>query len=81
MVPLVATVNLAIDEGKLTFNPFSSVVPVRDDEDERDAFSEDDMALIRENLHRLRESDQLLVRVLATTGVRRGEASRSTAKS
>ncbi len=74
MVPLVATVNLAIDEGKLTFNPFSSVVPVRDDEDERDAFSEDDMALIRENLHRLRESDQLLVRVLATTGVRRGEA-------
>ena len=74
MVPLIATVNLAIDEGKLTFNPFSSVVPVRDDEDERDPFTEDDMALMRANLHRLSESDQLLVRLLATTGVRRGEA-------
>jgi len=74
MVPLVATVNLAIAEGKLQFNAFSSVVPVRDDEDERDPFTEDDMALMRANLHRLSESDQLLVRVLATTGVRRGEA-------
>jgi integrase len=74
MVPLVATVNLAIDEGKLTFNPFSGVVPKRDDEDERDAFTEDDTALMRANLHRLSESDQLLVRLLATTGVRRGEA-------
>jgi integrase len=74
MVPLIATVNLAIDEGKQTFNPFSSVVPVRDDEDERDAFNDDDMKLIRANLHRLSENDQLLVRVLATTGMRRGEA-------
>jgi len=74
MVPLVATVNLAIDEGKLSFNPFSSVVPVCDDEDEREAFSEDDMALMRANLHRLSENDQLLIRILATTGVRRGEA-------
>ena len=74
MVPLVATVNLAIDEGKLTFNPFSSVVPVCDDEEERDAFTDDDMKLIRANLHLLSESDQLLVRLLATTGVRRGEA-------
>ena len=74
MVPLIATVNLAIDEGKLTFNPFSSVVPVRDDEDERDAFNNDDMKLIRANLHRLSENDQLLVRLVATTGVRRGEA-------
>ena len=74
MVPLVATVNLAIDEGKLTFNPFSGVVPDRDDEDEREAFSDDDMKLIRKNLHRLDKSDQLLVRLLATTGMRRGEA-------
>ena len=51
MVPLVATVNLAIAEGKLQFNAFSSVVPVRDDEDERDPFTEDDMALMRANLH------------------------------
>jgi integrase len=63
-----------IDEGKLTFNPFLPVVPVRDDEDERDAFNDDDMKLIRANLHRLSENDQLLVRVVATTGVRRGEA-------
>jgi integrase len=74
MVPLVATVNLAIDEGKLTFNPFSSVVPVRDDEDERDPFDDDDMALIRANLHKLDKNDQLLVRLVATTGLRRGEA-------
>jgi integrase len=74
LVPLVATVNLAIKHGELKFNPFSSVVPVRDDEDERDAFDEDDMKLIRANLHKLSENDQLLVRLLATTGVRRGEA-------
>jgi integrase len=74
MVPLVATVNLAIDEGKLSFNPFMGVVPVSDDEDERDAFNDDDMKLIRANLHQLSANDQLLVRVLATTGVRRGEA-------
>jgi integrase len=74
MVPLVATVNLAIDEGKLAFNPFSGVVPDRDDEGEREAFDDNDMKLIRANLHRLSESDQLLIRVLATTGMRRGEA-------
>jgi integrase len=74
MVPLVATVNLAIDEGKLTFNPFSGVVPDRDDEDEREAFDDADMKLIRANLHVLSKSDQLLVRLLATTGMRRGEA-------
>ncbi len=74
MVPLVATVNLAIKDGKLTFNPFIGCVPDRDDEDERDAFSDDDMKIIRANLHRLDKSDQLLVRLLATTGMRRGEA-------
>ena len=74
LVPLVATVNLAIEEDELTFNPFSGVVPKRDDEDERDAFDEDDMKLIRANLHKLDKNDQLLVRVVATTGMRRGEA-------
>jgi integrase len=74
MVPLVAAVNLAIDEGKLKFNPFSSVVPDRKDEDERAPFDDDDMKLIRVNLHRLDPNDQLLLRVLATTGMRRGEA-------
>lgn len=75
MVPLVATVNLAIKEGKLTIvNPFSGVIPKRDDEEERDAFNDNDMKLIRANLHRLSKSDQLLVRLLATTGLRREEA-------
>jgi integrase len=74
MVPLIATVNLAIKDGELTFNPFVGCVPDRDDEDERDPFTEDDMALMRRNLHKLDKSDQLLVRLLATTGMRRGEA-------
>jgi integrase len=74
MVPLVATVNLAIEEGKLTFNPFAGCVPDRDDEEERDPFSDDDMKLIRANLRKLTKSDQLLVRLLATTGLRREEA-------
>jgi len=74
MVPLVATVNLAIKDGKLTFNPFQGCIPDRDDEEEREAFSDDDMKLIRANLHKLDANDQLLVRILATTGCRRGEA-------
>ena len=49
-------------------------MPDRDDEDEREAFDEDDMKLIRANLHQLDKNDQLLVRLLATTGMRRGEA-------
>lgn len=75
MVPLVALCNLAIDEGKLTFNPFSGVVGGQGDEsDKRKRFTEDDMKLIRDNLYKLSKEDQLLVRLLATTGVRRGEA-------
>lgn len=74
MVPLVAAVNLAIDEGKLKFNPFSSVVPDRKDEEERAPFDDDDIKKIRANLHKLDANDQLLLRVLATTGMRRGEA-------
>jgi len=74
MVPLVALVGLAIKEGKLTFNPFAGVVPDRDDAERRLPFDDADMILIRGNLHLLSESDQLLLRVLATTGLRRGEA-------
>ncbi len=75
MVPLIALTNLAIDEGKHAgINPFVNCVPDRDDEEERDAFSDDDMNLIRANLHKLSSQDQLLVRVLATTGMDRGEA-------
>jgi integrase len=75
LVPLVATVNLAIKNGELSLNPFHDVVgKAGADSDKRKGFTKDDMALIRANLHRLSESDQLLVRLLATTGARRGEA-------
>ena len=75
MVPLIAIVNLAIDEGKHTgINPFANCVPDREDEEERKPFNDDDMKVIRANLHKLGKSDQLLVRLLATTGMRRGEA-------
>jgi integrase len=49
-------------------------VPKRDDEDERAPFDDDDMKKIRANLDKLEPNDQLLLRVLATTGMRRGEA-------
>lgn len=74
MVPLVAAVNLAIDEGKLKFNPFASVVSNRQDEDERAPFDDADVKKIKANIHKLEPNDQLLLRVLATTGMRRGEA-------
>ncbi len=81
MVPLVAVVNLAIEEGKHRgINPFSSVVPEspvgEDDEDERDAFTDDDVKTIKANLKKLDANDQLLLRIVATTGMRRGEAFR-----
>jgi integrase len=75
LVPLVALCNLAIDEKKLTLNPFKSVVGKQgEDSDKRKRFTDDDMKIMRDNLHRLSKSDQLLVRVLATTGIRRAEA-------
>jgi integrase len=75
MVPLIATVNLAIKDSKhVGVNPFVSCVPDRDDEEERDPFSDDDVKLMKANLRKLDAADQLLVRVLATTGMRRGEA-------
>jgi integrase len=79
MVPLVATVNLAIEHGELgglEINPFGGVVGKAhgEDSDKRQRFTEDDMALMRANLHKLDKNDELLVRVLATTGIRRGEA-------
>jgi integrase len=74
LVPLIATVNLAIGEGKLTFNPFVNCVSNHNDSERRLPFTDDDMVLIRENLHRLDDKDRLLVCLLATTGLRRGEA-------
>ena len=74
MVPLVATVNLAIDDKKLSFNPFQGCIPDWDDEEERDPFSDADMKLIRANMGKLDKNLQMLVRILATTGMRREEA-------
>jgi integrase len=71
---LIAAVNLAIDEGKLKFNPFSKIVRDRDDKARRLPLSEDDIRTLKRNLHLLSESDQLLFRVLATTGMRLSEA-------
>jgi integrase len=75
MVPLVAAVNFAIAEGKHKgINPFEGVVVDLKDSDKRAPFSDGDMKKIRANLHKLDKQDALLLRVLATTGMRRGEA-------
>jgi integrase len=75
IVPLVAAVNLAIAEGKHKgINPFEGIVVDRKDSDKRAPFSDDDMKKIKANLRKLDPNDQLLLRVLATTGMRRGEA-------
>src|SRR3984893_894387 len=71
---LNAAVNLAIDEAKLKFNPFSSIVPERDDKQRRLPLSETDIRNVKRNLDRLDESDRLLFRVLAATGMRLSEA-------
>ena len=79
---LRAAVELAIDEGKLSFNPFAKVVAEGDDELRRKPLTDDDMAVCKQNLtkrsesgrFKLSEFDQLLFRVLACTGMRLGEA-------
>ena len=71
---LNAAVNLAIKESKLTFNPFSSVVPKRDDKQKRLPLSEADIKNAKRELGQLDESDQLLFRLLAATGMRLSEA-------
>jgi integrase len=71
---LRAAVNLAIDEGKLTFNPFANVAPKKGDNLERLPLDDVDMAEANRNLDKLSESDQLLFRLLASTGMRLSEA-------
>jgi integrase len=71
---LTAAVNLAIKEGKLKFNPFSGVVPQRDDAERRLPLSDADIAEAKSKLGKLSDADQLLFRVLATTGMRLSEA-------
>jgi integrase len=71
---LTAAVNLAIDEARLKFNPFSSIVPERDDGERRLPLNEADIRNVKRNLEQLDEGDQLLFRLLAATGMRLSEA-------
>ena len=71
---LRAAVNMAIEDQKLTFNPFQKVVPKAGDGMQKLPLSDEDMELARKKLDRLSSSDQLLWKLLATTGMRLGEA-------
>ena len=71
---LTAAVNLAIKEGRLKFNPFSGVVPQRDDAERRLPLSDADIAEAKCKFDKLSDADALLFRVLATTGMRLSEA-------
>jgi integrase len=71
---LCAACNFGIAEGKLRFNPFAAIASKGDDVTKRLKFTDADMKLIWDNLDSLPASDQLLVRVLASTGMRLDEA-------
>ena len=73
---LTAAVKLEMDnkEPRLKFNPFSGVVPRRDDKNDRLPLDSADMKAIRGGLAGLAKSDQVLLRLLASTGLRLGEA-------
>ena len=71
---LCAACNLAIDENKLSYNPFSGVAKLRDDKLIRVPLDDADMKTCFDNLGALSASDQLLFRVLASTGMRLSEA-------
>jgi integrase len=71
---LTAAINLAVKEDRLKFNPFSGVVPRREDKQARLPLSEADMRQAKRDLAKLDEGDQLLLRLLATTGMRLSEA-------
>lgn len=74
---LRAAVNLAISERKECrswLNPFAGIVPKVRDKTRRLPLSDADMKEIKRNIARLSESDQLLARLLASTGMRLSEA-------
>lgn len=71
---LNAACNLAIKEGRLKFNPFSGIVPKREDKLRRQPLNEADMKNVKRNLDKLAAADQLLLRVLSSTGMRLSEA-------
>jgi integrase len=70
---LRAAVELAIDEGRMTFNAFRNIVPKGDDALRIKPLSDADMEICKKNLSALSEPDRLLFRFLATTGARLGE--------
>ena len=73
---LNAAVNLATSEGRhKSINPFSSIIPEDKDKSRRRMpLSDADVKQIKRNLERLDEPNQLLVRLLASTGMRISEA-------
>jgi integrase len=72
---LNAALNLAIDEGRhKTINPFAAIVPDLKDSQRRLPLKDADIKAVKQNLLRLDKSDQLLVRLLASTGMRLSEA-------
>jgi integrase len=71
---LGAACNLAIKEGNLKFNPFVSITPKRDDSEVRLPLDDANMKAIKRELHRIDKSDQVLLRLLACTGMRLSEA-------
>jgi integrase len=74
---LRAAVNVAVEDQKLSFNPFQKVVPRLDDGLQKLPLSAEDMESARSNLDHLSASDQLLWKLLATTGMRLSEAFQS----
>jgi integrase len=78
---LNAAVHFAMKENKLRFNPFSGILPKLSKEEKlllkrqrRLPLDDADMKVIRANLKQLDASDQLLLRLLACTGMRLSEA-------
>ena len=71
---LNAACNLSIKDGLLKFNPFAGILPKCDDIEKRLPLSDSDIRECKRNLGKLSEADQLLFRLLATTGMRLSEA-------
>ena len=72
---LSAACNLAIKQGRFkSINPFAGIVEAGDDKQIRMPLDDADMKEAKRNLGGLGKADQLLFRLLATTGIRLGEA-------
>lgn len=70
---LRAAVNLAIEENRLTFNPFSGALKPTDDALDKLPLDDDDMGLVRTCFDELGPEERSLWLWLANTGMRRGE--------